>query len=188
MVLNAWLFGLFILAATALVLLFLHQPRIGALFHEHVRDRPRRRLFLAAIGFFFTVGLARLAAFAASRNFGPFHYIVIRGTHIHHLVWGIFLLLAVGFCWLIEVGTGDRYSSLFTSRLLSLLYGIGAALTLDEFTFWFDLSPNAYWNRNGRASIELVLLFGFALLLGIWGRSFWRALSREVLLPRRKSR
>jgi hypothetical protein len=188
MFLGAWSFGLLVLAATILVLLLLRHPRVHALFHEHVRDRPRRRLFLAAVGFFFTVGLARLAAFAASRNFGPFHYIVIRGTHVHHLVWGILILLVVGFCWLIEVGTGDRYSSLFTSRLMSLLYGIGAALTLDEFTFWLDLDPNAYWNREGRASFEVILLFGFALLLGIWGRNFWRALSREFLPRPRKSR
>jgi hypothetical protein len=183
----AWLLATFIIVIIALVLLSLHHPRIHELFHQHVRDRPKRRLFLAAVGFFFTIALARSLAFAASRNIGPFHYIYIRGTHVHHLVWGILLLLIVGFCWLIEVGTGARSSSLFTSRLMSLLYGIGAALTLDEFTFWLNLDPNAYWSREGRASLEAVLLFGFALLIGIWGRSFWKALSRELLPPRRKT-
>src|SRR6266566_142185 len=113
----AWagLFGLSVLVV-GLVLLFLWHPRMGELFHRHVRDRPKRRLFLAAVGFFLTLALARGAAYAA--------------------VWGILLLLAVGFCWLIEVGTGDRASSLFASRLMSLLYGFGAALTLDEFALW----------------------------------------------------
>src|SRR2546429_4474842 len=113
----AWagLFGLSVLVV-GLVLLFLWHPRMGELFHRHVRDRPKRRLFLAAVGFFLTLALARGAAYAAARGIAPFHYIYIRGTHVHHLVWGILLLLAVGFCWLIEVGTGDRASSLFASR------------------------------------------------------------------------
>ena len=183
----AWPFAIGLLLAIALYLLCLHRTRVGALFHEHVRDRPRRRLFLAAVGFFTTIAFARIAAFAAARNFGPFHYIVIRGTHVHHLVWGIFLLLIVGFCWLLEVGTGARGSSLFTSRLMSLLYGVGAALTLDEFALWLNLEDRLYWTREGRASLEAVLLFGVALLLAIWGRNFWRALSRE-LLPRTRTR
>src|SRR5690348_17656379 len=78
------------------------------------------------------LALARGAAYAAGHNIPPFHYIYIRGTHVHHLVWGILLLLVVGFCWLIEVGTGTKGSSLFASRLMSLLYGVGAALTPDR--------------------------------------------------------
>lgn len=183
---NGWLLALFVVAATALVLLLLHHPRVGELFHQHVRDRPKRRLFLAAVGFFLTFALARLVAYAASRNFGPFHYIYIRGTHVHHLVWGILLLLVVGFCWLIEVGTGTKSSSLLASRLMSLLYGVGAALTLDEFSLWLNLEESAYWTREGRVSLDAVLLFGAALLIGIWGRRFLRAVTGDLVRSRRK--
>jgi hypothetical protein len=183
---NPWLFAIPVIVGASLVLLCLYHPRISALFHEHVRDRPRRRLFLAAAGFFATFAFARAAAFAAARNIGPFHYIVIRGTHVHHLVWGILILLVVGFCWLMEIGTGTRGTSLFASRLMSLLYGIGAALTLDEFALWLNLEDRLYWTREGRASLDAVLLFGAALLIGIWGRDFWRALSREFLPGRRR--
>lgn len=183
---GTWWFGLSILLITGLILLCLHHPRVAEMFHQHVRDRPRRRLFLAAVGFFLTLALARAIAYAAGRNIGPFHYIYIRGTHIHHLVWGILLLLVVGFCWLIEVGTGTKASSLFASRLMSLLYGVGAALTLDEFALWLNLEDKVYWTREGRASLEAALLFGAALLIGIWGRGFIKALSREFLRPRRK--
>jgi hypothetical protein len=183
---RAWLLALSILVIPAIVLLLLRYSRVGALFHQHVRDRPKRRLFLAAVGFFTTFAVARASAFAASRNFGPFHYIYIRGTHVHHLVWGILILLAVGFCWLMEVGTGTKSSSLFASRLMSLLYGIGAALTLDEFALWLNLNEEVYWTREGRASLDAVLLFGAALLIGIWGRDFIKALCRECLPSRRK--
>jgi hypothetical protein len=183
---NAWLFALFLAAITSLILLFLHHPRIGELFHEHVRDRPKRRLFLAAVGFFLMFAVARLLAYAASRNFGPFHYIYIRGTHVHHLVWGILILLVVGFCFLIEVGTGTKSSSLLASRLMSLLYGVGAALTLDEFSLWLNLEDSAYWTRQGRVSLDAVLLFGAALLIGIWGRGFIKALGGDLVRSRRK--
>ena len=185
MIAGLWLLGFSMLIA-GLVLLFLYHPRIHELFHEHVRDRPRRRLLLAAVGFFLTLAVARAAAYAAGRGIGPFHYIYIHGTHVHHLVWGILLLLVVGFCWLIEVGTGTRGSSLFASRLMSLLYGVGAALTLDEFALWLDLQEGIYWTRRDRASFDAVLLFGAALLIGIWGRNFLKALSREFLSSRRK--
>jgi hypothetical protein len=125
-------------------------------------------------------------AFLAARNVSPFRYIYIRGTHVHHLVWGILLLLAVGFGWLIEVGTGSKSSSLLASRLMSLLYGVGAALTLDEFAVWLNLQEGVYWTRRDRASLDAVLLFGALLLIGLWGRAFLKAVSHEFLPSRRK--
>jgi hypothetical protein len=184
---TTWLLTISIIVATAAVLLVLYIPRVGELFHQHVPDRPRRRLFLAAVGFFTTFTLARLLAFLASRKIGPFRYLYIGGTHVHHLVWGILLLLAVGFGWLIEVGTGSKSSSLLASRLMSLLYGVGAALTLDEFSIWLNVQEGVYWTRD-RASLDAVLLFGALLLIGLWGRGFLKAISRELLPSRRKNK
>ena len=188
MLAKTWLLGLSVLVTVAAVLLLLHNPKVGELFHLHVRDRPKRRLLLAAIGFFVTFAVARSMAYAAYRSVGPFHYVYIRGTHIHHLVWGILLLLAVGFCWLIEVGTGAKSSSLLASRLMSLLYGVGAALTLDEFALWLNVEEGVYWTRRDLASLDAVILFGAALLIGIWGRDFLRALGLELWRSRRKHR
>jgi len=185
---TTWLLALSVLVMTAAILLFLYQPRIGELFHSHVRDRPKRRLFLAATGFFVTFGVARAMAYAAYRKAGPFHYVYIGGTHIHHLVWGILLLLAVGFCWLIEVGTGAKSSSLLASRLMSLLYGVAAALTLDEFALWLHVQEGIYWTHRDLASLDAVILFGAALLMGIWGRDFLKALGVELWRSPRKRR
>ena len=177
-----------VFSTVSVILLFLHHPKVSELFHLHVRDRPRRRLLLAAIGFFFTFGVARFMSYAAHRNIGPFHYVYVGGTHVHHLVFGIVLLLVVGFCWLIEVGTGARASSLLASRLMSLLYGVGAALTLDEFALWLHLEEGVYWTERDSASLDAVLLFGAALLIGIYGRDFVKALTRELWQPRRRHR
>lgn len=188
MLAKTWSLGLSVLITVGVVLLLLHYTKVGELFHLHVKDRPKRRLLLAAIGFFVTFAVARSMAYAAYRNSGPFHYVYVGGTHIHHLVWGILLLLAVGFCWLVEVGTGARSSSLLASRLMSLLYGVAAALTLDEFALWLNVEEGIYWTRRDLISIDAVLLFGVALLIGIWGRDFLKALGLELWHSRRKRR
>jgi hypothetical protein len=186
MLAKIWPLAVTVILTIAIVLALLHNARIGELFHRHVRDRPKRRLVLAAIGFFVTFAVARSMAYAAYRNVGPAHYLYVGGTHIHHLVWGILLLLIVGFCWLIEVGTGERSSSLFASRLMSLLYGTGAALTLDEFAMWLHLQEGVYWTRRDLASLDAVVLFGAALVIGIWGRDFLKALNHELWHSHRK--
>jgi hypothetical protein len=186
---RVWMLDVAIAVVLAAILVLLYIPKLGALFEEHVRDRPKRRLLLAAIGFFSTFLLARAVAYAALRNVGPFHYIYFRGTHIHHLVWGILLLLIVGFCWLIEVGTGEWGSSLFASRLLSLLYGVGAALTLDELSIWLNLREGVYWTRHDLISIDAVILFGVLLLIAMWGKDFLKALGVELWkTPKRRMR
>ena len=48
---------------------------------------------------------------------------------------------------------------------------MGAALTLDEFALWLNLA-NVYWSRQGRESIDAVVLFGSLLAIGTWGAPF----------------
>jgi hypothetical protein len=103
---------------------------------------------------------------------------MVRGHHIHHLVWGILILLLVGYGWLLDLGRSHSPLSIFFSRLMSVSYGVGAALTLDEFALWLNLEPDAYWTRQGRISIDAVILFGSVLAVGAWGAPFFRGLSR----------
>jgi len=172
-----WVLLLMVAVMAAAVSWLLHGTRLGALLHEHIPDRPQRRLFLAAIGFFLTFAGVRTLTSSIHHNLGPFHDISMGGRHIHHLVWGILLLLAVGYGWLVEVGTGSESSSLFMSGLMSLLYGAGAALTLDEFALWLNLR-DVYWVREGRASIDAVVLFGSLLWIGLLGKPLFYALAR----------
>ena len=103
---------------------------------------------------------------------------VIHGMHIHHLVWGILILLLVGYGWLLDLGRSHSPLSIFLSRLMSVSYGVGAALTLDEFAIWLDLEPDAYWSRSGRLSIDAVILFGALLAVGAGGAPFFGGLGR----------
>jgi len=59
-----------------------------------------------------------------------------------------------------------------------MLYGIAAALTLDEFALWLNLR-DVYWEREGRESIEAMAVFGGLLGLGIFGKSFFHGIVKE---------
>ncbi len=172
---GAWILLICATIGTTTMLLLLQLTRLGYLMHEHIRDRPRRRMFLASVSFFLTFLGARLLVLAILHNIGPFGWVVIGGQHVHHLVWGILILLVVGFAFLAEVGDEATPTSIFASRLVSILYGIGAALTLDEFALWLNLR-NVYSSPEGRESFDAVFLFGGLLAIAAWGAPFLKAL------------
>lgn len=155
------------------ILLLLHLTRAGRILHDRIPDRPHRRLFLSSISFFITFLGVRLLVYSITHHIGPFGWVMVGGRHIHHLVWGILLLLLVGYAEMAELGTKGTPSSIFASRLIAIGYGIGAALTLDEFALWLNLDPEAYWTRQGRESIDAVILFGALLAIGTWGAPLW---------------
>jgi hypothetical protein len=124
-------------------------------------------------------GTVRLITFMIRSGVGPIHNVSAGGLHIHHLVWGILLLLVVGYVWLIQEGTGEGKIPSWFSRLTAVAYGVGAALTLDEFALWLNLQ-DVYWERQGRVSIDAVVIFAGLLSVGIWGGPFLRAAGREL--------
>lgn len=180
---GSWILLLFVCLLTAVILLVLHLTTLGHLVHQQIPDRPHRRLFLASISFFFTFLAVRLLVASITHHVGPFGYVEMGGRHIHHLVWGILLLLVMGYAELAEAGTGDSELSVLLGRLLSLSYGVGAALTLDEFALWLNLDATAYWSRQGRESIDAVVLFGALLAMGTWGAPLWARFMRRSQKP-----
>src|SRR5579863_7406149 len=170
-----WLVLLLVTAGSVVFLLLLHGTSLGKALHENIPDRPRRRLFVASVSFFMTFGGVRGVVYAVVQQIPPFHFVQMGGRHIQHLVFGIVLLLLVGYGWLCEIGNGSDDSSIFWGRLMSILYGVGAALTLDEFALWLNLR-DVYWAREGRTSIDAVIFFGAVLAAGCWGAPLldWR--------------
>ena len=175
---GSWLLLIFVCVASACILLVLHVTRLGRIVHQQIPDRPHRRLLLASVSFFVTFLAVRLLVACITHHIGPFGYVEMGGRHIHHLVWGILLLLISGYATLVEAGTGESNGSILLSRLLALGYGIGAALTLDEFALWLNPDAAAYWSREGRESIDAVVLFGALLAIGAWGAPLWGRLAK----------
>src|SRR5438874_7009211 len=73
------------------------------------------------------------------------------GLHLHHLVWGIVLLLLTGFLSFVTKPTSPW------EEILAALFGIGAGFTLDEFALWIHLR-DVYWAEEGRSSFDAVIV------------------------------
>jgi hypothetical protein len=97
----------------------------------------------------------------------------VGGTHVHHLVWGILLLLVVGYVAIgIAPGRPGR-------EILGVLFGIGAGLTLDEFALWLNLE-DVYWSQKGRSSIDAVIVAAAVAGIVLVGLRAWLDVADEV--------
>lgn len=107
--------------------------------------RLARRVF---VSFIVTFALARSTVLLMS--LGRLHdfYMRFGQTHVHHLNYGIFLLSAVG-AYLIFFPPDGRGLA-----RAAVLYGVGLALTFDEFGMWLHLD-DIYWQR---ASFDAMVL------------------------------
>src|SRR5438034_9563070 len=109
---------------------------------------------------------------------GPFRNLVTAsGLHIHHLFWGILLLMLTGF-----VALATR-AELWHLRI-AVIFGIALGLTLDEFALWLRLA-DVYWSPEGIESLKAGAVV--AALLGLYavGQPLWLAILR-ALFPRRR--
>jgi hypothetical protein len=111
----------------------------------------RRALF----GFILTFILARAVVFLIMSHRMPNLYFFLRGTHVHHLNYGIFLL--AGVCGYLLFRALDARAL----NRCALAYGIAMALTFDEFGMWLHLG-GSYWQR---ASVDAIIVV--AAMLGL---------------------
>ena len=141
---------------------------LRALYYKHFGDHKKERQLFSTGAFFVTFASVRAITHAIRAERGPFKNLTAGGRHIHHMTFGIAGLLTVGYLWLLEIGTNDQRSA---SRLTSIGFGSGAALTLDEFALWLNLEDD-YWTKEGRESVDAVTLFGALLALSVLGKGF----------------
>jgi hypothetical protein len=120
-------------------------------------SQPYTRLArMVLVAFLLTFMLARIAVFLIMSHTIPDLYLHVKGTHVHHLNYGIFLLSAVG-AYLLFKRPEDK-----SLRITAGIYGIGMALTFDEFGMWIHLG-GSYWQRASWDAV-VVLSSAFALL------------------------
>jgi hypothetical protein len=111
------------------------------------------RLILTS--FLFTFMAARVLVFLIVSRRIPDVHLHLGGTHLHHLNYGIFLLSATGAYLLLG------HPAIRGLETASVVYGVGLALTFDEFGLWLHLG-GSYWQR---ASFDAVVVIG--ALLGL---------------------
>jgi hypothetical protein len=84
------------------------------------------------------------------------------GVHIHHLVWGICLMMFAGFLAFAAPLETPWW------HIVAIIFGIGVGFTLDEFALWVHLE-DVYWSQEGRASFDAVIVaaaFAALVVLG----------------------
>ncbi|MDF0531253.1 hypothetical protein P0W64_17200 [Tsukamurella sp. 8F] len=81
-------------------------------------------------------------------------------VHVHHMVFGVVLCMVSAVGLIATFDTATRT----TGALLSGLFGLGAALVLDEFALILYLR-DVYWQEEGRASVDAV--FGAVAVSGL---------------------
>lgn len=110
-----------------------------------------RPTFFMLVAFVVTFLVTRLVTHMIRTGRGPFRDNTVGGLHIHHEVYGIFLLLGAG---ALEFAYRPEPPG---AQVLAALFGAGAALTLDEFALWLHLD-DVYWGPEGRRSVDAVLV------------------------------
>ena len=110
---------------------------------------------LVLMTFVLTFVAARVLVLLIMTHRIPDLFLHVGGTHVHHLNYGIVLLSLVG-AWLLFAHPSGR-----AETVAAVIYGIGLALTFDEFGMWLHLG-GPYWQR---ASFDAVLVI--AALIGL---------------------
>jgi hypothetical protein len=132
---------------------------------HHIRRETAHRLARYALfSFLLTFILSRICVFLIMCQAIPNLYFFLRGTHVHHLNYGIFLLAAVGGYSVFRRPTGRK------AEITALLYGVAMGLTFDEFGMWLHLG-GSYWQR---ASVDAVIVVSALLGLVAFAHSLRR--------------
>jgi hypothetical protein len=134
-------------------------PRLTNWFAHDIIDRGRLPLLCCLIAFILTFFVTRTfvrvirhraAAGRPTRWWQP-RNVHIGGVHIHHVTFGVVLVMLSGLT-LVTLAVNGREPE-FT--LSATLFGIGAALVLDEYALILHLS-DVYWEEDGRTSVDAV--------------------------------
>ena len=146
-------------------------------YDQHIQMAGKETHFLILLAFICSFGFIRTSAhmIRAQVSWWPGNVETKSGMHIHHLVWGILLLLSMGYVGL-SVDLGDPWY-----ELVALAFGIGMGLTLDEFALWLNLE-DVYWQEKGRQSIDAVIVTTALLLITLLGFEFWVDVWRAILV------
>jgi hypothetical protein len=128
-------------------------------FAHDIHEAGRLPLLCCLIAFiltfFVTRSFVRLIRHRAETGRSPRWWhprnVHIGGVHIHHVTFGVVLVLVSGLT-LVTLSV-DGHEPEFA--LAATFFGIGAALVLDEYALILHLS-DVYWSEDGRTSVDAV--------------------------------
>jgi hypothetical protein len=141
-------------------------------YRHHILDAGKEQAFWVLVSFLVTFLIVRAVTYSIRAGRGPFHDVQVGKTHLHHMVPGIVLLLITGY-----LSNALHFRAGRTT--VAILFGIGAALTLDEFALWIHLK-DVYWQKQGRRSVDIVIIAATVAGLVVLGLGFWQDIIRAI--------
>lgn len=142
---------------------------MGGFYYRLIAKHKRRMSFAILASFLLTFVIVRVYVGLGKIGFIEDPNLYIRGYHIHHLNYGIFILAISGLLALFFLNTKNRLR-------IGVLYGIGLALTFDEFGMWLKLEDD-YWSRLSYDAIIIITVI-FASM--VYLPSFWHKLIDHI--------
>ena len=147
---------------------------VGSLYERAIVDTGKLPEFLFFVAFLVSFGFIRSSAHMIRAQVSRWPgNVEVGGTHIHHLVWGILLILISGY---LAVSFEPDSPG---AELVAIAFGIGTGLTLDEFALWLTLR-DVYWEQEGRRSIDAVIIVTAIAGLILVGFRAWLDLATGV--------
>jgi hypothetical protein len=135
-------------------------------WHRDVIAAGKLPLMLCFLAFVITFATTRTITRLIRDGRGPFrNQVTASGTHIHHAVPGLILLMVGAF-----TAIGGPAGSLGWLSFAGVTVGIGTSLVLDEFALILHLQ-DVYWSGEGQLSVEAVSLTAACLGLTLVGFS-----------------
>jgi lysyl-tRNA synthetase class 2 len=143
-------------------------------FQNEIVDSGRLSAFLFFVALLGTFGFIRTSTWMIHNqvSWWPGN-VSVGGTHVHHLVWGIFAMMIFGY-----IGVVVQPESPWR-EIVTVLFAFGMGLTLDEFALWLELK-DVYWEKEGRKSVDAMIIAACVAGLLVVGVSSWVELADTV--------
>jgi hypothetical protein len=138
---------------------------ISEFWRDDVVGEHREGVFLVLAGFILSFAFIRMSTrIMRSPRFAwwPGSVVSDSGVHVHHLVFGICLMILAG-----TIGFAS-YDVPPWFEISAALFGIGVGLTIDEFALWVYLD-DVYWSEEGRKSVDATVIAAAGMLLLLFG-------------------
>ncbi len=146
----------------------------GHEFHREIVESGRLTAFLFFIALLGTFAFIRTSTWMIKKqvSWWPGN-VEVGGTHVHHLVWGICAMMIFGYIGVVHQPDSPWW------EIVTVLFAIGMGLALDEFALWVELK-DVYWEKEGRKSIDAMIIAGCAAGVLLVGFSAWMTLADSV--------
>jgi lysyl-tRNA synthetase, class II len=147
---------------------------LAAEFDRDIVDTGRLAAFLFFVALVGTFGFIRTSTYMirAGVSWWPGN-VSVGGTHVHHLVWGIFAMMIFGYIGVVHQPPAPW------QEIVAVFFGIGMGLTLDEFALWLELK-DVYWEKDGRKSVDAMIIAAGLAGMALVGLSVWAKLADDA--------